>query len=355
MASILDFTRFPLAVNFAVFALAAGIVWLAGTRIARYADRISRQTGLGGVVVGLLLLGGVTSLPEAAVSITSAYAGNAALAVNSLLGGVAMQVAILAVADAAIGREALTSVLASPAVLLQAALNVLMLALVAAGTVIVGVQVLGVGLWSWAIVVVYAISITMIVRNQGHAAWMPVKRGARAADSEKRSHEPAKPSQQPGEKLGATIAKTVFAGALILIAGFVLSRTGEAIAEQTGLGSSFVGAVLVAISTSLPEVSTVLGAVKLRRYEMAVADIFGTNLFDIVLVFVADLVYTGGPVLGEVGRFSTVAALLGIAVTTLFLVGLIERRDRTVMRMGVDSLAVLIVYFGGVFMLYRIA
>ncbi len=61
MVSILDFTRFPLAVNFAVFALAAGIVWLAGTRIARYADRISRQTGLGGVVVGLLLLGGVTA------------------------------------------------------------------------------------------------------------------------------------------------------------------------------------------------------------------------------------------------------------------------------------------------------
>jgi len=61
---------------------------------------------------------------------------------------------------------------------------------------------------------------------------------------------------------------------------------------------------------------------------------FGSNLFDIVLVFVADLVYTGGPVLGEVGRFSTLAALLGIAVTILFLVGLIERRDRTVMRMG---------------------
>ena len=354
MAWILDFTRFPLAVNFAVFALAAGIVWLAGTRIARYADRISRQTGLGGVVLGLLLLGGVTSLPEVAVSITSAYTGNAALAVNSLLGGVAMQVAILAIADAAIGRDALTSVIPSPAVLLQATLNVLMLALVAAGTVIVGVQVLGVGLWSWAIVVVYAIAITLIVRNQGHAAWMPVQRGAHAAASDSRSDEPA-PTQQPTEKLGATIAKTVFAATLILIAGFLLSRTGEAIAEQTGLGSSFVGAVLVAISTSLPEVSTVLGAVKLRRYEMAVADIFGTNLFDIVLVFVADLVYTGGPVLGEVGRFSTLAALLGIAVTTLFLVGLIERRDRTVMRMGVDSLAVLIVYFGGVFMLYRIA
>ena len=199
---------------------------------------------------------------------------------------------------------------------------------------IVGLQMPGIGLWSWAIVVGYATVITMIVRNQELAAWLPVKRGAHPIDPEKQSHEPTKPSQQPGEKLGATIAETVFAATPILIAGFVLSRTGEAIADQTGLGSSFVGAVLVAISTSLPEVSTVLGAVKLRRHEMAVADIFGSNLFDIVLVFVADLVYTGGPVLGEVGRFSTLAALLGIAVTILFLVGLIERRDRTVMRMG---------------------
>jgi cation:H+ antiporter len=75
------------------------------------------------------------------------------------------------------------------------------------------------------------------------------------------------------------------------LGSFVVARKGASIAEQTGLGASFVGAVLVAISTSLPEVSTVFSAVRQRQYEMAVSDIVGTNLFDIALVSVIDVVY----------------------------------------------------------------
>jgi cation:H+ antiporter len=99
-------------------------------------------------------------------------------------------------------------------------------------------------------------------------------------------------------------------------------------------------------------VSTVISSVRLRRYVMAVSDIFGTNLFNIGLIFVVDIAYRGGPILDEVSRFSVVAAILGIIVTGLFLVRLIERRDRTIARMGVDSFAVLAAYFGGLAVLY---
>jgi cation:H+ antiporter len=81
----------------------------------------------------------------------------------------------------------------------------------------------------------------------------------------------------------------------------VLSKTGDAIAEQSGLGASLVGFVLVAFATSLPELSSIIAALRRRRYEMAVGDIFGTNLFNIGLLFVADLAYPGGPVLREGG------------------------------------------------------
>jgi cation:H+ antiporter len=113
-----------------------------------------------------------------------------------------------------------------------------------------------------------------------------------------------------------------------------------------------VGAVLVAIATSLPEVSSTVAAVRLGQYELAFADIFGTNLLDLALVTLADAGYAGPPVLNEVGRFSSFAALLGIAVTGIFLGGLIERRDRVVLRMGVDSALVLVVYLGGLLVLY---
>ncbi len=85
---------------------------------------------------------------------------------------------------------------------------------------------------------------------------------------------------------------------------------------------------------------------------MAVSDIFGTNLFDIGLVFFVDLLYPGGPVLNDVGAFSIVAALIGIVVTAIYLAGLIERRDRSIFGVGPDSFAVAAVYLSGVALLF---
>jgi cation:H+ antiporter len=76
-------------------------------------------------------------------------------------------------------------------------------------------------------------------------------------------------------------------------------------------------------------------------------------LFNVTLVFLIDALYGGGPVLNEVGRFSLFASLMASALGGIYLVGLIERRDRTVARMGIDSFAVLLVYLGGLWLLYR--
>lgn len=353
-----DFKNLSLWITFAVFAVSTGAVWIAGTRIAGYADAISEQTGVGQVAVGMVLLGGITSLPEVAVAITSALAQNPALAVNNLLGGVAMQVAILAVADAVVGRQALTVVVASPAVMLQGAFGILLLSLVAAAIAVGDLPLLGIGAWAWIGLGVYVIAVWKIADSQGRQPWIARKtqeqktRDARTASEDEESRR--KQERHAAKSLASLGVMTALAAAVILVAGFLLSRTGAAIAEQTGLGQSFVGAVLLAFSTSLPEISTVLGAVRLLRYEMAISDIFGSLLFNTTLIFVVDAAYDGGPVLNEVGTFSLLAALLGIFVTALYLIGMIERRDRTIIHMGVDSLAVIIVYFSGLVLLYQL-
>jgi cation:H+ antiporter len=112
--------------------------------------------------------------------------------------------------------------------------------------------------------------------------------------------------------------------------------------------------VLLAGSTSLPEVSTVLAAVRLRRYKMAVSDVFGTNLFNVTIIFAVDVLYAGGPVLAETSRFAGFGALLAIVLTALYLAGMIERRDRTFLRMGYDSIGVLLAYGAGVVVLYQL-
>jgi cation:H+ antiporter len=409
VVSFLDFSSYPLWANLAVFTVVAAVVWFAGTRVSGYANTISERTGIGKAFIGLILLGGVTSLPEVAVVATSSFRGDAALAINNLLGSVAMNVAILAMADAAYGRGALSAVIAQPVVLLQGTLDILLLFLVAAGIAVGEVGMMGVGAWSVSILALYLVSLWMIKNYQERGAWVPAdvadarRTGreepsqaeggkedeaeplgrfghlARAEEHRAKAHQELaqayrEVARAEGERAGEGEGKgegkgkdkeeerslkqvvlyTVLASLAILVAGYVLSRTGDAIAAQTGLGSSFVGAVLVAISTSLPEVSTVLSAIRIRQYELAFSDVFGTNLFDLLLVFLVDAIYSGPPVLNEVGTFSLFAALLGIAVTTMYLAGLIERKDRVILRMGVDSLAVIAAYVGGLVVLYTL-
>lgn len=337
----------PLWANVAAFVIAALVVWRAGTRVARYADAIQERTGAGEALVGMLLLGFITALPELGVTLTASYAGNAQLAVNNLLGGMALNVAILASADALMRREALTATLGSPMPLLQGTLLVLLLAIVAASTLFGTRSLLGIGLWSWVILAVYVVSLLLIRSTRGREAWMPKGAGAQDALS-------SAEASGAGSSLGTLAGKTALGAAAILAAGYVLATTGDALAEQTGLGDSFFGAVFLALSTSLPEITIVYSSVLLGRYAMAVGNIFGANLLGLALLFLVDAVYREGPVLAEAGRFATFAALLGIAVTALFLAGLLERGHRMVLRMGIDSLLVLGTYGAGIAMLYQL-
>lgn len=346
---LLDFGSNPLGVNAAVFAASAAVVWIAGTKVAHYADELALVTGIGHATVGLVLLAGITSLPEVAVALSSAAAGAPGLSVNNLLGGVAMQIAILAVADAIIGKQALTVIAGTPLLLLQGTATVTLLLVFVAGVAVGDLPLLGAGVWSWGLLALYLLAIWTMANAQGSRVW-----SVRGMQEPARQRDPTAHQPGPGAGWRPLSLRLAAGAAAILVAGFVLSRTADAIAAQTGLGRNFVGAVFLALSTSLPEISAVVAAVKLRRYEMAISDIFGTGLFNVALVFLVDAVHGGSPVLNEVGRFSLFAAVTAAVLVCIYLVGLIERRDRTIARMGIDSLAVLLVYGGSLVILYHL-
>lgn len=324
-----------------VFAVATGVVWFAGTHLARLADAISSKTGIGQAAMGMVLLGGITSSPELAVAVTATMQGAPMLSINDVLGSAAINILVLAIADVAIGREPLTARIPSLSVVMQGVMGIAMFALVAVSTYVSDFAFLGVGIGSWLLVATYAIAIRLLVHSRVDDAWQP-------ADGQREK----KDDRKDARSLARLVALTSVAGVAILIAGFLLARTGEALAEHTGLGTSFFGAVILGFATSTPEISTVLEAVRLRRYTMAISDVLGTNLFNVLILFVVDALHRGGPVLVEAGPFAATAALLALVLTAIYLVGMLERRDRAVLRMGYDTLAVLIVYIAGLFALY---
>lgn len=340
--------------NLALFIVAAVFVWRAGTRLAINADAISTKTGIGQEVIGILLLGGVTSLPELAVAMTATLTGAVALSVNDVIGSASVNVLILALADAAYGRKALTSSPGSPHVMIQAILGIILLTCVVGAVVSIDRVVFGAGIWSWFILAVYFAAIWVIAKSRGLTSWVPEKAGAQRKDTLPQGNHRNGAGARSAPSTNRLVKGTVVAAVIILAAGFVLARSADALAHQTGLGTSFTGAVLLGMATSLPEISTVLAAVRLGRNEMAMADIFGTNIFNVTIIALVDFLHPGGPVLQEAGPFAAFGALMAIALTGLFMVGLIERRDRTWLRLGPDSLAAIALYMAGIVVLYMI-
>jgi cation:H+ antiporter len=344
-----DFTTYPLATNVAIFAGASAVVWAAGTRLTSYAEDIAGRTSLSKAFLGLVLLGVATSLPEIATTVTAASAGNARLATNNLFGGVATQIAVLAVVDLFVGRGPLTYFTPQPVLLLQGVMLALLLAVAIAGMAAGDpVSVAGVGLVPALLLAGYLLTIRLSHRERFFPRWRATNPPEEAGEERQGGRSRAGESL-PAWRLGLYMALTCGA---ILAAGWALASVGEALAGQTGLGASFVGFALVAVSTSLPEVSTCTAAVRSGAYAMAVSNILGTNCLEVGLFLPADLAYRAGPILAAADRFALFAAALGIVVTCIYLWGLLERRDRTVLRMGVDSVAVLVVYAVGTGVLF---
>jgi cation:H+ antiporter len=141
---------------------------------------------------------------------------------------------------------------------------------------------------------------------------------------------------------------------VVLVAGYVVTVSGEAIAKKSGLGNTFGGAILVAIATSLPVVSATSKAIRLRAYSMAFANIFGSNAFDVSLFFVGDLIYREGPIFEAAAPSALFLAGLGIIMTCAYLWGMLERKDTTIFGMGIASAIVLFGYVGGMMLLHTV-
>jgi len=331
--------EFSIWINAAWFLGASIVVWIGGVRLTIYVDRISGLTGIGQVFAGMLLLGCITSLPEVANAITAASTGTPALAINNILGSAAINVFLLAIGDGFVRRDALTSVVASPATLMMSVLCMLVLILVAIAITTGDVLLFGVGAWGLALAIVSVVSFWISSGYGQRSPW--------SVSDEEKGSKMEEGEIDDGGSLSEALWKAALAGAAIFVAGYMLSQTGDALAQQTGLGAGMVGFALIGIATSTPELSTIVQSIRMERYEMAFGQVLGTNFVNLSLIVLTDAAFPGGPVINTLGRFEVLSSLLGAALVGIFMIGLLERRDAVIFRMGYDSFAVIVVFVAG--------
>jgi len=329
----------------AIFAAAAAATWMAGIQLSTSVDIIDNRLGLGEALGGLILLAVATNLPEMSIVSTAAARHNFDIATGNVLGGIAIQTVVLVALDGfGVPRRPLTNATASLSQVLEGALVMAILAVAIMATLLPQkVVVARVDPSTVLIALTWIGGLLLIRRAAKGLPWRQMSAGD-FPDAAARKRGKAEKAKRPFE-----VAVVIFvAGAIVtLVAGVALEVSGSAIADQVHLNGAVFGATVLAAATALPELSTGLAAVKIEDFELAVSDIFGGNAFLPVLFLPATLL-AGASVLGKAAKTDVFMAALGILLTGVYVFGLIFRPQKQYMRLGPDSIAVLVLYVVGI-------
>lgn len=330
-----------------IFVIASLVVWFAGIKLSLAVDILDSRLKLGEALGGAVLLAFATNLPEVAITISGSIANNLDLVVGNILGGIAIQTVVLVIIDVigVKGNKSLSYKAASLTIVMEALLViVILIVVVMASRLSPDIQIVSISPGPFIVTGIWIIGIWLINKARKDLKWK-----INGKDPDIQTRAGIKAEQRRIHKYSTRYAMFLFSMASLftLLAGVLLEKTGNQIADSLNMTGLLFGATILAAVTALPEISTGLASVKLKDYQLSMSDIFGGNAFLPVLFVLADLL-TGKAILSNVTNIDIYITGLGILLTTIYIFGLIFRSRKHPLIMGVDSLLVLITYLIGI-------
>lgn len=313
-----------------VFLVSALLVYLAGTRLTDSAAKIARETGLGGLWVGLIILPLSTSLPELASSLRAVSIGAPDLALGNFLGSNLFNLFIIAIIDLSQGKGSLFHHISRShkvSVLVVAFMSLLVMG----GLLLPGLN-LSISPVTPILLLVYLGSGRFFFSSRRRRGGVRPRRDTRI--------------------LARAVATYLVSSAVIILAAVNLADAADTLAAATGLGRTFMGSFLLAVSTSLPEVVTTTTAARLGALDMAVGNVLGANMFNLVLLFPLDLYYRQGPLLHGLSTLHFFTATMGIFLASLVFLGLTRPSRILLGDIGLNSLMIAAGYILAIGLLY---
>jgi cation:H+ antiporter len=319
----------------------AVVIVVAGVRLTRVADALAERTGLGDAVGGALLLGAVTSLPGNVTVVTGALGGDAGFALGNPLGGIALQTVWLAIADLIYRRANLEHAAASLQNVLQ---SVVLIAMLAVPVLAYATPTLSIG-WihplTLLIPALYAYGLVLLRQMQRAPMWQPTRTPQTADDDV--GEDPDGGGPEAGTSTGRLWGTLAGLGLLVGVAGWVVGRAGLSVVAATGLDGGLVGFTLTTAISSLPELVVLVTAVRMGQLTLGVGNIVGGNVYDTLMIALADIAYLQGPLYRDAGPTSLV--LLGgtLLMTATLTAGLVMRERRWI---GFEGVSIPLIYVG---------
>jgi cation:H+ antiporter len=317
------------------------LIGFAGVRLSRYGDAIAEKTGMGGSWVGLVLIATVTSLPELVTGVSSVTAAKTPdIAIGDVLGSCVFNLLIIVVLDFLHRGESVYT-RARQGHILSAGFGIVLIGF--AGFSILQASngntwAIGhVGLYTPVIVLLYIVAMRTVFRYE--------KEHLEAYAEELKRYR--------GLTLRKAILHYALAATVVVAAGLLLPFVGKQLASTMGWHESFVGTLFVAFVTSVPEVVVTIAALRLGAIDMAIGNLFGSNLFDILIIAIDDVFYLKGPILSDIAPAHAVSALSAIMMTGVAIIGLFYRPKTRIFRtVGWASLFLFSIYLLNSYALY---
>ena len=323
------------------FLVCTSVIVYAGSRLSRYGDIIAEKTGLGRTWIGVVLMASVTSLPELVTGISSVtFADVPDIAVGDVLGSCVFNMLILALLDAVYG-EAPLSAKAHQGHVLSAGFGILLLSMTAGGLFLGrSLPALGwIGPNTLLALTLYfaAMRLIFIYEKRQLSAFLK-----EAAVEYRYKDIPTKKA----------VFNFLVNALLVVISALFLPGIGKGIAESTGLGQTFAGNIFIAISTSLPEVVVSISAVRMNAVDLAIGNLFGSNIFNIFILALDDFFFIKGPILSYTNPDHIISAVSAIAMTAIAIIGLTYRSEKKRLLLAWDSFSIIITYIINLMLLY---
>lgn len=317
------------------FGVAALAIVIAGSRLARQADRLADQSGLGEALFGVLLLAGVTSLPDFAATLSAAVDARPDLAMSNVMGSMAVNLLFLGVGDIVYRKANLEHAAASPVNLMLAGLLIVLLSLPLLAIFTPRVTLWGVHPVTPVIVIAYLFGLHLVHRTQAKPMWFP-----------RRTHQTVPDVPERHHRGNSAMLWFDFSAMAIVtgMAGWILMEAAKGIADQTGLSETIIGGLFTALATSTPELVTTIAAIRIGALTLAVSNIFGTNCFNMLVVAAADAGYVRGSIYHDMAPVQMTWGLVSILMTAILLLGLVRRETYGIGRIGFESALILAVY-----------
>ncbi|WP_127904038.1 sodium:calcium antiporter [Solirhodobacter olei] len=330
----------PTAVPWLELGLCAAVIAIAGSVLVRYGEAVARLTGLSRSWVGLVLLATATSLPELFTGISAVTAAGAPnIAVGDALGSCVFNLLLLVLLDELSRSEPMYRRI-DQGHILTAGFGVIMIGAVGALVLLsreqLDLRFLHISAYTPLIIVVYLVAMRA------------------AFDYERRSRSHAAPEEAiEGLTLRTALLRYMAAAIFVVAAGSWLPFVGQDIATAMGWKPTFVGTLLIAGATSLPELVVTVSALRIGAVDMAIGNLLGSNLFDILIIAIDDIAYTKGPLLSSVALAHAITAFAAVIMSGIFVVAMLFKPETRLRgTVGWVSLSMLVVYLFSSYAVY---